>query len=337
MSVDTNGSGGRPTLSVVVVTYNEADRIRACLQSVFDACCGLVEFEVVLVDSNSTDETCSYARAFPITVLRIPDDELTTPGAGRYVGTEAARGELLLFVDGDMVIERSWLERALEVMTTDDAIAGVDGHLNTSKATDPADVDAIRGVALYRAGPLRAVGGFDPHLLALEDIDLGFHLVDAGYRLVRLPDVAGNHPQRKPLFESVRRWRRGYMTGTGQVLRKSSGSPGLLARYLYRFRHRFILTGWLLAGLITLVSLPLFAGWLLLSTAGFAFVASRLGVVGGVDFCLSKFVGMAGLLRGLFVPTPDPESFPLEQVQRLQDGRIHSQAVSDVLPEISGS
>lgn len=320
MNHQAHRSNGPSELTVVVVTYNEEDRIRACLESIFSACRGLAEFEVVLVDSNSTDRTVEFAAEFPITILRIPDDDLTTPGAGRYVGTAAAQGEMVLYVDGDMVIQRKWLKRAIAVLSSRTGVAGIDGHLDAPSDSDTIiETDSVRGVALYSQNALQSVGGFDPYLQSIEDIHLGYQMTAGGYTLLRLPEMAATHPSRSSISEPFRRLRRGYTIGSGQVLRRSLGSPRLFAKHLYRIRHRLILFAWLSLGVASFASSAVREIWLGLSVVAVGFLLVKLGPGGTVGFLLAKLFGFIGLVRGLFVPPRPPESFPLEKVEVLQN------------------
>lgn len=332
MAVSAETESGQLALSVVVVTYNEAERIRDCLTSIFAACDGLLSYEVILVDSNSTDGTVELASDYPVTILRIPDDDITTPAAGRYVGTEAARGERILFVDGDMVISRTWLEAALDHLEQPD-VAGVDGHLNDPAETEEVQrVDAIRGVALYDREAFQSVGGFDPHLRSLEDIHLGFQLTTLGYELHRLPQMAATHPPRQSFSEPIRRWRRGYMVGTGQTVRASLRSPKVCWKHLRRLRYRLCLIGWSTIGFAVLTasllldrSLSLFGTWLVLSLAGFGLLVHHQGLSGGLAFLFAKVVGSIGLVRGLFITPRPPEAFPLDQIEQIQYGPVQGQ------------
>lgn len=325
LSAEPREAGGvpPPELSVVVVTYNEEDRIRDCLDSVFRTCEGLTTFEVILVDSNSTDRTVEIASEFPVTVLQISDDDLTTPAAGRFVGTAAARGDRILFVDGDMVIRRAWLADAFSYLQNHSGVAGVDGELNEPASTEnPRPMDAIRGVALYDADALDAVGGFDPYLRSLEDIYLGFELTTAGYDLYRLPSVAADHPDRSPVTDPIRRWRRGYMEGTGQAIRKSLRRPRVLAKVASRLRYKLFLSTWLLLGAVSALSMTLIVIWLVASAVGVGIVASRLGVGGTVYFFFAKCIGIIGLLRGVWIEPRDSTEFPLGSVQAIQRGTV---------------
>lgn len=309
-----------PELSVVIVTLNEADRIATCIESVLAACRHLEAVEVILVDSRSTDATVDVAKAYPVRILRLPPESVRTPGAGRHVGTAYSRGDFLLFVDGDMRLSQDWLPSALEWIRTD-GVAGVDGQLNEPATwEEPHTVDSMRGVALYEREALESVGGFDPYLESLEDVHLGYQLTAAGYRLLRLPSVAAQHPERDAYTDPLRRFRQGYMFGLGQVLRRSLRTPSILRRHLSWMRFNLLLVGWLLLGLFSAVVPGGTVAWVLGSLLGVGVVISRLGPRKAIEFLVSKGLGIPGILVGLTRPLPSPELFPLEDVECLQRG-----------------
>lgn len=315
------------SLSVVVPTYNEAARVETCLESIFDACRtaeGVGTFEVILVDSNSTDRTVELATGYPITVLEIPDDDLTTPGAGRYVGGHHADGDAVLFVDGDMELAEGWLPAAIEHVR-EDGVAAVDGHLNDVPGDASLEVrESVRGVALYDADALADVGGFDPFLESLEDIHLGMELNAAGYRLLRLPLVSASHPGSDMLTETFRRWENGYSRGGGQTLRRSLSSPRLALKHVRRMRYRLVLAAWLGVGVASLATGAGVVLWLLGSVVGFAVLVSlRDGVVDAAAYLAYKLSLLVGLVVG-FLDEPKPrEAFPLERVVTVAVGTVH--------------
>lgn len=334
-------AGGEPALSVVVVTRNEADRIDACIESIFAACEAVPSFEVILVDSNSDDGTVDRASTYPITVLSIPSDDLSTPAAGRYVGTRHASANRILFVDGDMVLTEDWLPAALDRLAAPD-VAAVDGWLGApGEAAVPESetataVDAVRGVALYDAAALAAVGGFEPSLQSLEDIHLGFELTAAGYRLLRLPRVAATHPPRPPVTEPFRRWRQGYAVGTGQAVRTSLGSPSILARHLYRMRHRFAVSLWLALGAAAFRDRTRLVAWLVLSAVGFLAVARELGPLGAITFGLDKVLGTVGVAVGVWHPPSNRDDYPLSRVATVARGQVHGDVQTAAETSVGG-
>lgn len=315
----TEGDADDPVLSVVVVTYNEADRIESCLSAIFETCRGLSSFEVVLVDSRSTDGTVDLAAQYPVTIYRLPPDVESTPSAGRYVGTEMTTGEKILFVDGDMTLEPSWLDDALQLLESSPSIAGVDGQLNASDATAAQEVASLRGVALYERDALTDVGGFDPYLSALEDIELGFRFDTNDYRLYRTPTVAASHEFEGGFREQLRRWRSGYYLGLGEVLRKSLDSPRILLKVLYWYRQYVVGGIWFLCGIASL-----FAGlagvivWLVLSTIATVALVTLVGLDRTVQKLVSFLPVYLGAVLGFRGEHPPPAAFPVEDVEVVQ-------------------
>jgi dolichyl-phosphate beta-glucosyltransferase len=96
-------NNGRPTLSVVVPTYNEADRLVPTLAAIASHVSGLgVPWELIIADSSSTDGTPELAEGLGLcntTILR--SDVRDGKGAGVARGMLAARGEYILFADAD--------------------------------------------------------------------------------------------------------------------------------------------------------------------------------------------------------------------------------------------
>ena len=66
-----------PTISLVTITYNSAQTIQATLDSIHSQCCD--DFEYIIIDAQSTDETLALIDAHPVQVdclISEPDDGL---------------------------------------------------------------------------------------------------------------------------------------------------------------------------------------------------------------------------------------------------------------------
>ena len=102
----------RPRLSVVVITKDEAERVRACLESVAWA------DELVVVDAESTDKTAQIAREFTDHVYVRP-----WPGfaAQKNFGLEQATGDWTLSVDADEEVSRELREEIEAVLAASGA------------------------------------------------------------------------------------------------------------------------------------------------------------------------------------------------------------------------
>lgn len=323
MGSERNGTGrirrSYPSLSVVVVTYNERERIGACLESVFDCCEEFDDLEVVVVDSNSTDGTVEVAREFPVGIYRITEDEWCTPGAGRYVGTQVTDSEQILFVDGDMQLRDGWVSTASELVSECSSVVGVDGQLNDADTDEITEHESLRGVVLYDRSTLEAVGGFDPHLQALEDVELGYRLTSQGHRLVRLPAVVASHSTESGVAERRRRWANGYYFGHGQFVRKSVRNPRVLGKVIYRYRRYLFALGWLPLGFVALgEGDAALLAWTALTVGLFAYKARQVGAR-TVLWKLSGFpLVYAGFLVGLLTSFTRPDEFPMSVVEQVE-------------------
>src|SRR5262249_62020896 len=116
--------GTVPLLAVVVITRNEARHIGACLRAVFAAVRGIDGTRVLVIDSDSEDDTTAIAASYPAEVYRYRS-VVRTAAAGRRVGADLARAEFVLFVDGDSQLEFTWLPIAMARMDADPGLAVV--------------------------------------------------------------------------------------------------------------------------------------------------------------------------------------------------------------------
>ena len=133
--------------SVVIPTYNRLPILQKCLRALeqqrLEA--PISAYEVVLVDDGSTDATVSWLRenadAFPHVRLVLQDHG--GPAEGRNRGVDQARGDVIVFIDSDLVVtdgfllaharrlEQSWQERGDRLCFTYGAV------INTANFDDP--------------------------------------------------------------------------------------------------------------------------------------------------------------------------------------------------------
>lgn len=118
-------------VSVIICCYNSASRIERTLQHLLLQD-GLDEneFEIIIVDNNSTDETATSARQ--VLVAAKCEWQIvveTKPGltAARLAGTKAARGEYLLFCDDDNWLSSDYIVRSKEFLDHNPTYGAVGG------------------------------------------------------------------------------------------------------------------------------------------------------------------------------------------------------------------
>ncbi len=96
--------------SVVIRTYNEEKYLDRLLTQVYKQKCKLVDLEVVIVDSGSTDKTVAIAKKHGCRITHIAK-EVFTFGRSLNVGCEFANGDFLLFVSGHCIpTDTNWLD-----------------------------------------------------------------------------------------------------------------------------------------------------------------------------------------------------------------------------------
>ena len=101
-----------PAISIIVCTMNRADRLRTTLNSMnqLDVPTGM-DVEVVVVDNNSTDDTCEVVRSFGSSPMNVKYVSETRRGLShaRNTGMAHSLGDFLLWTDDDVLLPTAWI------------------------------------------------------------------------------------------------------------------------------------------------------------------------------------------------------------------------------------
>ena len=100
--------------SLVIVAYNSARHLPACLESLLPTL-GATD-EVLVVDCASTDGSADVADGYPVRVVR--SERNVGYGGGGNLGAARAAGRFLVFLNPDTVVEPGWLDALLEPIAT---------------------------------------------------------------------------------------------------------------------------------------------------------------------------------------------------------------------------
>ncbi len=200
------------TISAVMPAYNAEpllERVLPPLLAMRDA--GEL-VEVLVVDDQSSDATAQKARDMGATVLVTPQNG--GPGLARNLAAEHAIGDILWFVDSDVIAHPGGAARILEAFANPgveacfgsyDATPGAPSWFSNYKNLmhrfhhQNAQLDAgtfWSGCGAVRAQTFRALGGFDTEIYrvpSIEDIELGYRIRRAGGRIMVCPDLLGKH------------------------------------------------------------------------------------------------------------------------------------------------
>jgi glycosyltransferase involved in cell wall biosynthesis len=184
--------------SVIVRCYNERDHIGKLLHGLFEQTYD--DFEIILVDSGSTDGTLEIAQQHPIEeVVHIPPEKFSFGRALNY-GCEAARGKYCVFISAHCYPKRvDWLKCLLEKFEDDD-VAMVYGKQRGGGPTkfserqifkrwfpdEDIDYQLTPFANNANAAIRRELWGeypYDEQLTGLEDLDWGKRVKEDGYEI----------------------------------------------------------------------------------------------------------------------------------------------------------
>jgi glycosyltransferase involved in cell wall biosynthesis len=188
----------RLLVSVVVIGRNEGERLARCLHSVAAMVREGFATETMYVDSGSTDHSVTLAESLGAHVIPLHAVR-PTAAMGRNAGWRAARGEIVLFLDGDTVLDPRFVVDSLAAFA-DAPVAVVWGHRRElyperSLYNRVLDLDWIYaagpatfcgGDALFRRSVLEATGGFDETLIAGEEPELCRRITGLGMHILHL-------------------------------------------------------------------------------------------------------------------------------------------------------
>jgi GT2 family glycosyltransferase len=174
-----------------------------------------------IVPATKAPETLERVRA-AIEAAAAPPEEVIVvsgpyeagPAEARNAGAQRASGEVLVFVDADVIVHRDAFVRIRDAFESDPGLGGVFGSYDDEPANDDT-ISAFRnllhhhvhqtspgpattfwaGLGAIRRDAFLGVGGFDEvyDVPSIEDVELGMRLTDAGHRIELVPDIQGKH------------------------------------------------------------------------------------------------------------------------------------------------
>lgn len=100
---------GLENFSIIVPVYNGAETLDACLEALVDQSYPREQFEVIVVNDGSTDETPQIAARYPVRLINLESNEGRI--VARNTGARAARFETLVFNDARVIPQRDLLAR----------------------------------------------------------------------------------------------------------------------------------------------------------------------------------------------------------------------------------
>ncbi len=211
----------QPELSVLIASHDRPEKLRRCLESLAEQTADPAAFEVIVADDGSPQDTAATVEAFEppyaLRLLRLPKGGKS---AALNAAIEAAAAPACAFLDDDVLAAPGLVAAYLAAHREQPLTLGIGrleqrppadgnwygvahatawseryGELAKREADWP---DTYGGNFSAPREKLRQVGGFDTGIEAIEDIELGYRLSEAGCESRYLPEAGGVHDDEKP-------------------------------------------------------------------------------------------------------------------------------------------
>jgi len=183
-----------PGVSIIVTTFNSAQTLDECLQSILKLDYPKELLEVIVVDGGSTDDTIKIAKNHPVKLVY----SRLNPAAAYNLVLRDTKHEIIGLIDSDAKVEKNWLQKLVKPLTGP-KIAGASGtvktwnkdklvprvigyELNYRYQKLPKSVERVATMnLLLKKDIVKKIGGFDENLPTQYDTDIGARLTKEGY------------------------------------------------------------------------------------------------------------------------------------------------------------
>jgi len=185
-------------ISFIIIGRNEEKNIKRCVEGIYKGieAAGIETYEIIYVDSKSTDRSIEVAAQFPeVRIFSITGG--CNAAVGRNTGAKQATGRVLFFVDADMEIYPEFLVNAW------DGEAGtIKGDIIAGQWLDIVEPEPEKrksskvfpgGTFLIRREVWESVDGMRTRFKTGEESDLGLRLMKKGYRVIRKDEFIVKH------------------------------------------------------------------------------------------------------------------------------------------------
>ncbi len=176
--------------SIVIPAYNEEDCIKRCIEAVLNQ--NHKDLEVILVDDGSTDRTVNIAKEYSIKIVKGKHEGNS---AAKNLGWKKAKGNIVIFIDADMVIHPNYVSETLKCY--EDGKLGGTTHVELLFNKNPSfiarmlnlrsEIGALKDpicVKSCRRNFIETIGGFNHSTGYFDDWELGKRIKQKGYKIV---------------------------------------------------------------------------------------------------------------------------------------------------------
>lgn len=198
-------------ISVIIPVYNGESTIGKCLDAVLAS--AYDNFEVIVVDDCSADNTADIAKTFSCNFHRL--DKKSGASRARNTGANKSTGDILFFIDADCILQKDTLQnvdKAFNSLSAADISVVIGGtytkipyddvffstfqsifiNYSETKKKEP-DYIASHAMAIEKDLFLKSNGFPESFLPIIEDVEFSHRLRKAGVKLMMHPDILVQH------------------------------------------------------------------------------------------------------------------------------------------------
>lgn len=255
-----------PKVSIIVPVYNGASTIAACIESLLAQDYPAHAYDIIVVENGSTDSTPEIVAQYPV---RLFHHTIRGPAAARNFGIARSTADIIAFTDADCIAHPRWIAELVKPYQ-DPVVGGAGGAIlaydhpgrnfvEMFSETNAPLVNFVKGAveflprlytanASYRKHILDEIGGFNPHIITGQDVDIAWRVqLQTGTQLHYAPEAIIYHHHRATKRGLARQYRRygfgeimldtmygkypGYPRSRGTQLRRILNQLAALPRY----------------------------------------------------------------------------------------------------------
>ncbi len=206
-------NANKPTVSLIIPAYNDPKGLEKCLEAVIRS--NFDNFECLVVDDNSSEDTVSVAKQFPVKVIELCENN--GPAHARNSGAKASSADILFFIDSDVLICPDTISKIVQAFQEHKDVAAIIGsyddqphetsfisefknlfhHYTHQKSSEWAST-FWSGCGAIRKKVFMEAGGFSESFKrpAIEDIELGYRLRNTHHKIMLKKEIQVKHLKR---------------------------------------------------------------------------------------------------------------------------------------------
>ena len=195
-----------PLVSVIVRTYNEQKWVAETLKQLFKGT--FKNFEVIIIDSGSTDQTLKIVKQFPIAKISKIKKSNYTPGYSLNKGINQAQGKFICILSAHSVpTGKNFLDIGVKAIKSDPRLCGIDGYYSALpdgsfwekrriftyfwayllNLPDPRHYNTLDNTHSIIKKSCWQLYPFDEKLESCEDYDWAQEMISRGFKVKRVP------------------------------------------------------------------------------------------------------------------------------------------------------